>query len=73
MVKKPTFIDLFAGAGGMSEGFIRSGFEPIAHVEMNKEACDTLRTRTAFHYLNNENRIDEYYDYLRGSFSKEIL
>ncbi len=73
MDKKPTFIDLFAGAGGMSEGFIRSGFEPIAHVEMNKEACDTLRTRTSFHYLKNENRIDEYYDYLRGAFSKETL
>jgi DNA (cytosine-5)-methyltransferase 1 len=38
MNKKPTFIDLFAGAGGLSEGFIQAGFEPIAHVEMNKDA-----------------------------------
>ena len=37
------FIDLFAGAGGLSEGFIRKGFSPIAHVEMNKNACDTLK------------------------------
>ena len=67
------FIDLFAGAGGLSEGFIRCGFEPIAHVEMNKDACDTLRTRTAFHYLKEENRIEEYYDYVKGKISRDEL
>ena len=67
------YIDLFAGAGGLSEGFIRCGFEPIAHVEMNKDACDTLRTRTAFHYLKKENRIEEYYDYLKGKISRDEL
>lgn len=36
---RPTFIDLFSGAGGLSEGFIRENFDPIAHVEMNKHAC----------------------------------
>lgn len=67
------YIDLFAGAGGLSEGFIRAGFEPIAHVEMNKDACDTLKTRTAFHYLKDENRIEEYYNYLKGEISREKL
>lgn len=69
--KKLTFIDLFAGAGGLSEGFIRSGFDPIAHVEMNKDACDTLRTRTAFHYLKANKRTEEYYDYLKGKITRK--
>jgi DNA (cytosine-5)-methyltransferase 1 len=67
------YIDLFAGAGGLSEGFIRCGFEPIAHVEMNKDACDTLRTRTAFHYLKEHNRTEEYYDYIKGKISRDEL
>lgn len=72
-MKKLKYIDLFAGAGGLSEGFIRCGFEPIAHVEMNKDACDTLRTRTAFHYLKEQNRIEEYYDYVKGKISRDEL
>ena len=69
--KKYTFIDLFAGAGGLSEGFIRAGFEPIAHIEMKKEACDTLRTRAAFHYLKDNNQLDVYRDYLFHKQEKE--
>ncbi|MDR0682665.1 MAG: DNA cytosine methyltransferase [Dysgonamonadaceae bacterium] len=45
------FIDLFAGAGGLSEGFIRAGYMPLAHIEMDKYACYTLKTRAAFHWL----------------------
>ena len=59
------FIALFAGAGGLSEGFIRAGFTPIAHIEMNKYACDTLRSRMAYHYLKQHNRLEEYIKYLK--------
>ena len=54
------FIDLFSGAGGLSEGFIREGFNPIAHVEIDKAACYTLKTRTAYHYLLNNNKFHHY-------------
>lgn len=65
--KRPyTFIDLFAGAGGLSEGFIRAGFTPIAHIEMKQDACNTLKTRSAFHYLQNHGQLSIYEDYLKN-------
>ena len=63
MKKTYTFIDLFAGAGGLSEGFIRAGYTPIAHIEMNKDACNTLKTRSAFHYLQKNGMLPIYEDY----------
>ena len=44
-MNKYTFIDLFAGCGGLSEGFYRMGFQALAHVEINHWACETLRKR----------------------------
>lgn len=49
------YIDLFAGAGGLSEGFTKAGFNPIAHVESDKAACFTLMTRLAYYYLSSLN------------------
>lgn len=44
--KKFTFIDLFAGCGGLSEGFLQTGkFEGIAHVEWESPMINTLRQR----------------------------
>lgn len=67
------FIDLFAGAGGLSEGFIQAGFEPIAHVEMEISACNTLRTRTAFHYLKSLDKYEIYVSYLKGEINRQEL
>ena len=63
--KKLTFIDLFAGAGGLSEGFVRAGFTPLAHIEMDKYACETLKTRAAYHYLEENNKLNIYKKYLQ--------
>jgi DNA (cytosine-5)-methyltransferase 1 len=43
---KLTFIDLFAGCGGLSEGFLQSGkYEALAHVEWEMPMITTLRKR----------------------------
>ncbi|OWY22736.1 DNA cytosine methyltransferase [Sphingobacteriales bacterium UPWRP_1] len=67
------YIDLFAGAGGLSEGFIREKFEPIAHVEMSAEAADTLKTRIAFHHFSQEKNLTKYYGYLQKDISRNEL
>lgn len=67
------FIDLFAGAGGLSEGFLRQGFEPVAHIEMNLYASQTLMTRTAYYHLKNEGKLHIYTSYLLKKITREQL
>jgi DNA (cytosine-5)-methyltransferase 1 len=45
-MSKLTFIDLFAGCGGLSEGFIQTtNFKALAHVEWEMPMVNTLRNR----------------------------
>jgi DNA (cytosine-5)-methyltransferase 1 len=45
-----TFIDLFAGCGGLALGFVSEGFDPITAVEWDLKAAETYR-------LNIDDRI----------------
>ena len=58
--KKYTFIDLFAGCGGLSEGFYRQGFKALAHVEIDHWACESLRARMRYYgYRDFEQEVIE--------------
>lgn len=68
-----TFLDLFAGGGGLSEGFVKAEYVPVAHVEMDKAACNTLKTRAAFHWLSRHDSLETYYSYLHGRITRQQL
>lgn len=71
-MRKLNFIDLFAGCGGLSEGFYRMGFNALAHVEIDTTACKTLRTRMKYYgYKNIEKKVLEM-DITRKDIIKKI-
>jgi len=70
-MQRINFLDLFSGAGGLSEGFIQAGFDPVAHVECDSAACYTLKTRTAYHWLKEKNSLHSYDDYINNKISRE--
>lgn len=68
-------IDVFAGPGGLNEGFSRIGedtgapvFETIGSFEMDPTACATLRVRHTYHHLlrSAEGVPEAYYEFIRG-------
>ena len=46
-------VDLFAGCGGLSYGFLREGAKILAHLELDKSCCETLR----INFEDQDNRI----------------
>ena len=66
-------IDLFAGCGGLSEGFKQAGFNVIAQVEMDKWACETLKTRYLYHHLMQIGRRHLYQKFLKEEISHDSM
>ncbi len=73
-------IDVFAGPGGLGEGFSgfipedRSpGFKIALSIEMEYWAHQTLLLRSFFHQFPRGEAPGEYYSYIRGEISREDL
>jgi DNA (cytosine-5)-methyltransferase 1 len=66
-----TFIDLFAGAGGLSEGFVRAGLRPVAVLDADPVA---LKTHALNHpALRDENAIAGDVRELKASTLRKML
>ena len=69
----PNYLDLFAGAGGLSEGFLQAGYTPVAHIEMDGAACYTLKTRVAAKWLKDNGQEAVYNDYLNEKVQQKRI
>ncbi len=66
-------LDLFSGAGGLSEGFFEIGAVFAAHIEADGHACNTLRTRQSYWNLKRNGKKKVYEDYLLKKIDRDIL
>jgi DNA (cytosine-5)-methyltransferase 1 len=73
-------VDLFAGPGGLGEGFSafrdqqgNKVFKVVLSIEKDSVAHETLKLRSFFRQFPIKQAPDEYYDHLRGQLSRAAL
>ncbi len=69
----PPVIDIFAGPGGLGEGFTQAGFKVLLSEEMNPIACHTLLLRKFFNSFSKDKVPCSYYQFLRGELTLQTL
>lgn len=81
MTNKPIpIVDIFAGPGGLSEGFSsvfmedgKSAFKVKISIEKDTKAFQTLRMRSFFRSFEKGKAPDSYYNFLKGNISETEL
>ena len=82
MSQNYSFIDLFAGCGGLSEGFYMQGLNGLAHIEWEIPMVDTLRNRLVQKWNHTQSDaeaavvhfdIQKTEELIRGNWSDETL
>lgn len=71
MKSKYTVLDMFSGAGGLSEGFFQQGFKFVSHIEKNVHARNSLETRAIYHVLKDSSNEGIYRDYISKSINRD--
>jgi len=73
-------VDLFAGPGGLGEGFVAhrradgsGAFRVRLSIEMDAAAHETLELRSFFHAFSRDGVPHEYYEHLQGKRSRQSL
>lgn len=73
-------VDLFAGPGGLGEGFATAlsergepRFESVVAIERDESSHQTLLLRHFLRQFADEARPDDYYSYLRGEIDRDEL
>lgn len=76
-MKSIPLVDVFAGPGGLSEGFNKASrdglveFKTALSIEMDSVACRTLRLRSVWRELERSGHAEPYYNYITGALSIE--
>lgn len=77
MGKKYTFIDLFAGAGGLSLGLEQAGFEPCFVNEIVPQYCATYKSNRELpnerYYIGDINDLNEQFNQYAHFFQGALL
>lgn len=73
MNKKINILDLFSWCWWLSEWFFAENYSFVWHIEMDKYACESLKSRVIFHFLDKNWKLDEYKLFLKWEITRDEI